>query len=112
MAYGFLAEIEKAIIAANLGYNPTNDGENIRIIIPALTEERRKELIKQVKSLAEEAKISVRNIRHDAIENLEKSEISEDEEQNLEKESQDLVNKYNKKIEDRFKEKEKELMTV
>ena len=74
---------EKAIIAANLGYNPTNDGENIRIIIPALTEERRKELIKQVKSLAEEAKISVRNIRHDAIENLEKSEISEDEEKNL-----------------------------
>ena len=109
---GSLAEIEKAIIAANLGYNPTNDGENIRIIIPALTEERRKELTKQVKSLAEEAKISVRNIRHDAIENLEKSEISEDEEKNLEKEIQDLVNKYNKKIEDRFKEKEKYLMTV
>lgn len=109
---GCLADLEKAITASNLGYNPTNDGESIRIIIPVLTEERRKELIKQVKSLAEEAKISVRNIRHDAIESLEKSEISEDEEKALEKEIQDLVNKYNKKIEDKFKEKEKELMTV
>lgn len=109
---GSLAGIEKAIVGANLGYNPTNDGESIRIMIPPLTEERRKELIKQVKSLAEEAKVSVRNTRHEAIERLEKSETSEDEEKIVEKEIQDLINIYNKKIDEMFKEKEKELMTV
>ena len=62
-----LGAIEKAIIAANLGYNPSNDGETIRIIVPALTEERRKELIKQVKGICEDGKVAVRNIRHDAI---------------------------------------------
>lgn len=109
---GSLAAIEKAISSADLGYNPTNDGETIRIIVPALTEERRKELIKQVKSISEEAKVSIRNIRHDAIEKIEKEEISEDISKGLEKDIQDLVNLYNKKIEETFKEKEKELMTV
>lgn len=109
---GSLSAIEKAIITSNLGYNPGNDGETIRIVIPELTEERRKELAKQVKALAEESKISVRNIRHDALENVKKAELSEDEEKSLEKDIQDLVNEYNKKIESKLKEKEEELMTV
>lgn len=107
-----LSAIEKAIIASNLGYNPTNDGESIRIIIPALTEERRKELIKQVKAISEEAKVSIRNVRHEAMEKIEKSEISEDISKGMEKDVQDLVNQYNKKIDDMLKEKEKELLTV
>ncbi len=109
---GALSAIEKGILAANLGYNPGNDGETIRIIIPELTEERRKELVKQVKALAEEAKIVVRNIRHDALENVKKQEFSEDEEKGLEKEIQDTVNEYNKKIDNKLKEKEQELLTV
>ncbi len=107
-----LAGIEKAILASNLGYNPSNDGETIRIIIPELTEERRKELAKQVKALAEEAKVSVRNIRREAIDDLEKMELPEDEEKGMEKEIQDMVNEYNKKIEAKLKEKETELLTV
>ena len=107
-----LGAIEKAILASNLGYNPGNDGETIRIVIPELTEERRKELAKQVKALAEEAKISVRNIRHDALEEVKKADLPEDEEKGLEKDIQDLVNEYNKKIETKLKEKEEELMTV
>ena len=107
-----LNAIEKAILASNLGYNPGNDGETIRIIIPELTEERRKELVKQVKAISEEAKVSIRNIRHDGLENLEKCELSEDEEKGMEKEIQDLVNEYNKKVEALLKEKEQELLTV
>ena len=63
-----LGAIEKAILASNLGYNPSNDGETIRIVIPELTEERRKELVKQVRAIAEDAKVSIRNIRHEAME--------------------------------------------
>ena len=107
-----LAEIEKAILSSNLGYNPGNDGETIRIIIPELTEERRKELAKQVKAIAEESKVSIRNIRHDSMEEIEKLELPEDEEKGLEKDVQDLVNEYNKKIEEKLKEKEQELLTV
>ena len=107
-----LSAIEKAILASNLGYNPGNDGETIRIIIPELTEERRKELAKQVKALAEDAKVSVRNNRHDALEDLKKAELPEDEEKGMEKDIQDLVNDYNKKIESLLKEKEQELLTV
>ena len=103
---------EKAIIAANLGYNPSNDGETIRIVIPALTEERRKELVKQVKAIAEEAKVSIRNIRHESNEKIEREELPEDEEKHFMNEVQDLVNQYNKKIDEMYKEKEKELMTV
>ena len=109
---GALAGIEKAILTSNLGYNPGNDGETIRIVIPELTEERRKELAKQVKAISEDAKVSVRNIRHDGLEDLEKLELPEDEEKGVEKEIQDLVNEYNKKIEDLLKEKENELLTV
>ena len=107
-----LGAIEKGIIAANLGYNPGNDGETIRIVIPELTEERRRELVKQVKSISEEAKVSVRNIRHDGLEDLKKAEMPEDEEKAMEKDIQDLVNDYNKKIETMLKEKEQELLTV
>lgn len=107
-----LAAIEKAIFESNLGYTPNNDGETIRIIIPVLTEERRKELTKQVKSMAEDSKVAVRNIRHEAIESIEKQEVSEDEEKRLQNEIQELVNKYNKIIDDKTKEKENELMTV
>ena len=109
---GALANIEKAILTSNLGYTPGNDGKTIRIVIPELTEERRKELAKQVKAIAEEAKVSVRNIRHDGLEAVEKLELPEDEEKGLEKEIQDLVNEYNKKIEALLKEKEQELLTV
>ncbi len=107
-----LSEIEKAILASNLGYTPNNDGETIRIVIPELTEERRKELAKQVKALAEDAKVSVRNIRREAIDKLEKLELPEDEEKGMEKDIQDLVNDYNKKIETSLKTKEDELLTV
>ena len=107
-----LSEIEKAILASNLGYTPNNDGETIRIVIPELTEERRKELAKQVKALAEDAKVSVRNIRREAIDKLEKLELPEDEEKGMEKDVQEMVNDYNKKIEAKLKEKENELLTL
>ena len=107
-----LGAIEKAILASNLGYNPGNDGETIRIVIPELTEERRKELAKQVKAIAEDSKVSIRNIRHDGIEDIKKCELPEDEEKALEKDIQDLVNEYNRKIEAKLKEKEQELLTV
>lgn len=107
-----LGAIEKAILASNLGYNPGNDGETIRIVIPELTEERRKELAKQVKAIAEDSKVSIRNIRHEGIEDIKKCELPEDEEKALEKDIQDLVNEYNRKIEAKLKEKEQELLTV
>ena len=109
---GCLKDIEKAILASNLGYNPGNDGETIRIIIPELTEERRRELVKQVKAWAEEAKVAIRNIRREGLEDVSKLEVSEDEEKGLEKDIQDIVNEYNKKVEAKLKEKEEELLTV
>ena len=109
---GSLGAIEKAILAANLGYNPGNDGETIRIVIPELTEERRKELVKQVKAICEDAKVSIRNIRRDGLEDVKKAELPEDEAKGMEKDTQDLVNEYNKKIENMLKEKEQELLTV
>jgi ribosome recycling factor len=107
-----LADIEKAIIAANLGYNPSNDGETIRIVIPQLTEERREELVKQVKKLAEEEKIAIRNIRKNAMDDIKEEAENEDEQDRLEKQLQDQVNEYNKKIEEELKKKEEELRTV
>ena len=109
---GCLKDIEKAILASNLGYNPGNDGETIRIIIPELTEERRRELVKQVKAISEETKVAIRNIRREGIEAVSKLEVSEDEEKGLEKDIQDIVNEYNKKVEAMLKEKEEELLTV
>ena len=109
---GALGSIEKAILAANLGYNPGNDGETIRIIIPELTEERRRELVKQVKGICEDAKVSIRNIRRDGLEDVKKAELPEDVAKGMEKDNQDLVNDYNKKIDTMLKEKEQELLTV
>ena len=109
---GSLSGIEKAILASNLGYNPGNDGETIRIVIPELTEERRRELAKQVKALAEDAKVAIRNIRREGLEDVEKLELPEDQEKGMEKDIQDMVNEYNKKIEAKLKEKEQELLTV
>ncbi len=109
---GCLKDIEKAIFESNLGYTPNNDGESIRIVIPALTEERRKELTKQVKAMAEDAKVSIRNARHDGLDEAKKQELPEDLEKQVEKDIQDLVNQYNKKIEEILKEKEQELLTV
>ncbi len=107
-----LSAIEKAILSSNLGLTPNNDGETIRIIIPALTEERRKDLIKQVKAIAEEGKVAIRNIRQDAMKEIERSEMSEDEEKAKEKEIQNLTDEFNKQVEMKLKEKEEELLTV
>ena len=109
---GALHNIEKGIFEADLGLTPSNDGESIRIVIPALTEDRRKELTKQVKAISEDGKVSIRNIRREAIEDLEKEKLPEDEQKKYEKDIQDLVNEYNKKIEDKLKEKEEELLSV
>lgn len=107
-----LGAIEKAIFEANLGVTPNNNGEVVFIVIPALTEERRRELVKQVKSIAEEAKIALRNIRQDANKALENLKLPEDEEKRAEEKVQDLINEYNKVIEEKLKEKEKDLMTI
>lgn len=107
--------IEKAILAANLGFNPQNNGEIIRIIVPPLTEERRKELVKRAKVEAENAKVSIRNIRRNAMDTakkLEKDGIPEDEIKVLEKEIQDVTNLYIDKIDKNFSIKEKDIMTV
>jgi len=108
--------IEKAILAANLGLNPSNDGTLIRIPIPALNEERRKEIVKLVKKFAEEGKVAVRNIRRDSIEHLKKTEkedhISEDERKHAETEVQKLTDKHIKDIDDLIAIKEKEIMEV
>ncbi len=107
-----LQEIEKAIMVANLGFNPMNNGESIIINVPALTEERRLELAKQAKSESEDSKVGIRNHRKDALHELKKLDISEDLMSNAEADIQDLTDKYNKKIEDLFAVKEKEIMTV
>jgi len=110
-----LKEIERAILAANLGFTPQNTGEIIRINVPPLTEERRKELVKKAKEEAEKAKVAVRNIRRDANEEakkLEKDGLSEDLRKDLEKEIQDLTNKFIEKIDQILGVKEKDILTV
>lgn len=107
-----LGAIEKAIFEANLGLTPNNNGESIFIVIPPLTEDRRRELVKQVKELYEEAKIALRNVRQDAIKSLENLHLPEDMEKRTEEEIQELINKYNKLAEDKLKEKENDLMTI
>ena len=106
-----LAGIEKAIFEANLGVTPNNNGEVVFIVIPPLTEDRRKELVKQVKAISEEGKVAIRNIRREAMDDIEKLELSEDEEKGIEKDIQDIVNEYNKKVEAKLKEKEQETWT-
>ncbi len=107
-----LSAIEKGIYEAELGYTPNNDGETIRIVIPDLTEDRRKELVKQVKAMMEDAKVSIRNARHDGLDLVKKNDFPEDVEKRLETDIQEIVNKYNKKAEEELEIKEKDLMSV
>ena len=109
-------EIEKAIICSDLGINPTNDGKLIRLVFPELTEERRKELAKDIKKKGEDAKVAVRNIRRDAIDSIKKSGkedgISEEEIKGLEDDVQKLTDKFVAKIDDAVEAKSKEILTV
>ena len=111
-----LRDIEKAIQMSDLGINPQNDGRVIRLIIPQLTEERRKELTKQVKKYAEDAKVAMRNVRRDGMDYVKKlkknSEITEDDQKKAEKDQQDMLDKYIKKVDDACANKEKELMAL
>ncbi len=108
-----LSDIEKAIFEADLGLTPNNTGDLIFISIPELTEDRRREFVKQAKNMAEEAKIALRNIRQDSNNTIKRlEEFNEDEQKSLMEEIQELINKYNKIIDDRLKEKEEELMTI
>ena len=111
-----LKAVEKALLASELGINPQNDGKVIRLIFPQLTEERRKELTKQVKKYGEGGKVAIRNIRRDAMEKFKamkkKSELTEDDLKNLEKELQDLTDKRCKEIDELTAKKDKELMAV
>ena len=111
-----LKKIEKAIQVSDLGINPQNDGRIIRLVFPMLTEERRKELVKQVKKYGEDAKVAVRNIRRDAMDYIKKlkkdSEITEDDQKKAEKDLQDITDKYIKKVDDACGVKEKELMEL
>ncbi len=107
-----LGTIEKAIYEANLGLTPNNNGESVFLTIPPLTEERRKELVKQVKEYAEEGRIRIRNARKDIIDAIKNDEHPEDEERNIMDKIQEVVNDYNKKIEDLTKDKEKDLMEI
>ncbi len=109
-----LPEIEKAILASELGLTPTNDGKIIRVAVPPLTEERRKELVKLVKKMGEEAKVAIRNIRRDANEKLKKQkkakEISEDEQFRLQDEVQKLTDSFTKQVDQVVGDKEKEIL--
>ncbi|MBR4169126.1 MAG: ribosome recycling factor [Lachnospiraceae bacterium] len=110
-----LKDIEKAIQMSDIGINPTNDGQVIRLIFPELTEERRKELVKDVKKKGEADKVALRNIRrdgNDAFKKLAKTDISEDEIKQLEDELQKLTDKYVKIIDDMIEEKSKDILTV
>lgn len=107
-----LGGIEKAIFEANLGVTPNNNGECIFLVIPPLTEERRKELVKQVKQMSEDARIALRNIRQDANTGIKNLKLPEDVEKEGNNEVQELINKYNKVIDEKLKVKEQELMTI
>ncbi len=111
-----LKAIEKAIQTSELGINPQNDGKVIRLLFPQLTEERRKELTKQVRKYAENGKVAIRNIRRDAMDRLKaaekKGEMTEDDRKDCEKELQDITDKNCKKIDELCEKKEKELMAV
>ena len=111
---GSIADIERAINESDLGINPANDGSVIRLVIPALTEETRKELAKEVKKVGENAKIAIRNIRRDAMDEAKKQEkeITEDQLKTLEKDIQKATDDAVNKIDSMIAEKEKELLTV
>ena len=107
-----LSAIEKGIFEADLGFTPNNDGETIRIIIPILTEDRRKELVKQAKTLSDENKVSIRNQRRDTLELLKEEKLPEDTLKALEEKVQTLVEKYNKLVDNMLDAKTKDLMSV
>ena len=111
-----LKEIMKAIQSSELGINPQNDGRVVRLVFPQLTEERRKELTKQVKKYAEDAKVAMRNIRRDGMDYVKKlkknNEITEDDQKKAEKDLQDMLDKFIKKVDDALAAKEKELMAI
>ena len=111
-----LKDIQKAIQISDLGINPQNDGRVIRLVFPQLTEERRKELAKQVKKYAEDAKVAMRNIRRDGMDYVKKlkknSEITEDDQKTAEKDLQDMLDKYIKRVDEALAAKEKELMAI
>lgn len=111
-----LKSIEKAILNSDLGINPQNDGRNIRLNFPQLTEERRKELVKQIRKYAENGKVAIRNIRRDAMDAFKKmekaSEITEDDLKQMEKDLQKLTDESSKKIDELLARKEKELMEI
>lgn len=109
-----IKDIEKAILASDIGITPSNDGSVIRLVFPELTEERRKDLVKDVKKKAEECKVAVRNIRRDGNDAFKKlaKEISEDEVKQLEDELQKMTDKYIKEVDKLMEEKSKEILTV
>lgn len=111
-----IKEIEKAIMTSELGINPSNDGKMIRLVIPPLTEERRRDLIKQIKKEVENAKVAIRNIRRDTNEDLKKleksSELTKDDLKKAEEEMQKLTDKYIKFTDDIYRDKEKEILEV
>lgn len=109
---GCLKDIERAINEANIGITPTNNGEIIILTVPELTEERRRDYVKQAKAQAEECKVALRNIRQDANNAIKREEYPEDEEKMLLEDIQELIGKYNKIVDDKLKEKEEELMHV
>ncbi len=111
-----LKQIEKAIQTSELGINPQNDGRVIRLVFPQLTEERRKDLTKQVKKYGEDSKVAIRNVRRDAVDFVKKAqkkgEMTEDDEKKAEKDIQELTDKYIKKVDEMCAKKEKELMEI
>lgn len=111
-----LKEMEKAILASDVGITPTNDGKVIRLVFPQLTEERRKDLVKQVQKMGEDAKVAIRNIRRDANDLCKKmkkdNEMTEDEQKTSEKAIQDLTDKYIKEVDSVTSKKEKEIMQI
>lgn len=111
-----LKDIQKAILTSDLGINPQNDGRVIRLVFPQLTEERRRDLAKQVRKYAEEAKVAMRNIRRDGMDYVKKlkknSEITEDDQKKAEKDLQDMLDKYIKKVDAALAAKDKELMSI
>ncbi len=107
-----LKNIEKAINESNLGIAPSNNGEMIILTVPELTEDRRREYVKMAKSLGEEAKIALRNIRQEDNDKIKKEELPEDEEKLYLEDVQELINKYNKIVDEKVKEKEEELMKI
>lgn len=111
-----LHPIEKAIQASDIGINPQNDGRVIRLVFPQLTEERRKELCKDIKKMAEDSRVAVRSIRRDCIDKVKKmekaSEITEDDLKDAEKKLQDITDKYIKEVDKVSEEKEKEIMSI